>query len=151
LNCRDYQTVQRNKQDGYNELAKLLESAITKEVKDGIVSISYCPDNTCETFSMPSRNPEEKLCDFVYLYLYFVSDYYYLDDFRKKVGSEKIGAIIVRNERITTKNDHLQEVKDVIESMAKEYSIKATFVRYDESTRSETAIDIQSELKRIKR
>jgi hypothetical protein len=150
VGCKEQKVEQENKQDSYTEMKKILDSAITKDVKNGIVTIEYCPDNTCESFSMPSKNPTEKLNDFVCLYLYFVSDYYYLADFRKYISQEQVTKIILRNKQSILKNEQLQDAKDIIESLAKEYSIKATFVRYDESIRNEVVIDIKSELGKIK-
>ncbi len=151
LSCAKQKEIQENKKDSFKELTKLLDSAITRETKNGIITISYCPDNTCETFSMPRGNPIEKLSDFVYLYLYFVSDYSYLDTLRKRVAAEDVDTIILRNKQSTMANNQLEDAKKIIESLARDYSIKATFVRYDESARNEVNIDIRSELSRVKK
>ncbi len=100
---------------------------------------------------MPRGNPIEKLSDFVYLYLYFVSDYSYLDTLRKRVAAEDVDTIILRNKQSTMANNQLEDAKKIIESLARDYSIKATFVRYDESARNEVNIDIRSELSRVKK
>ena len=149
--CREQKVREQDGQDSYAELTRLLDSAITKDAKNGTLIIEYCPENTCESFSMPGKHPPEKLNDFAFLYLYFVSDYYYLDEFRKRVAPDRITEIIERNKRSTLRNERLQDVKDIIESLAMEYSIKVAFVRYDESKRNEFAIDIKSELRKMKK
>ena len=54
-------------------------------------SIEYCPDNTCDRFVAKNVVAEKNLGDFVYLYLYFFSDYYVLKDWR---ASEKSSATV---------------------------------------------------------
>jgi hypothetical protein len=132
-----------------SELTRLLGSDVATATKDGITTIEYCPDNTCESFSMPSGNPVEKLSDFVFLYLYSVSDYRVLDDFRRTVEPEQVTKIIERNSKEAKKN-RLQGAKHIIATLAEEYSIKAKFVRYDEHKRSEVDIDIAARLEKRK-
>jgi len=148
ISCKGEKIVQGNSKDSYKELRILLGSTITEDIKGGIVTIEYCPDNTCETFSMPDKYSKDKLSDFVYLYLYFISDYYYLDSFRKMVASEEINKIILRNKKSILINEQLKDAIDVMKFLVKEYSIKATFVRYDESERNEVVIDLKSVLEK---
>jgi hypothetical protein len=150
VDCKEQKMIKNNKQESFTDLKIILDSAITKFVKKGIVTIEYCPDNTCESFSMPSKYPTEILSDFVYLYLYFISDYYYLTDFKRNVSRGQVTKIILRNKKSTQKNEQLQDAKEIIESLAKEYSIIVTLVRYDESKRNEVIVDIKSELGIIK-
>ncbi len=149
IGCAEQKGKQESKQGTYTELVRLLGADINITIGNENTTIDYCPDNTCESFSMSSTNPTEKLSDFVFLYLYAVSDYRALDDFRKKVAQEQIIEIIRRDSQ-DIKNNKLQNANDVIESLAERYSITAKFVRYDESKRNEVVIDIKSRLKRLK-
>lgn len=140
---------QENKPDSYAELVRLLDSDISTATSNGTITIEYCPDNTCESFSMQTINPDERLSDFVFLYLYFVSDYYYLDNFRKKVEPEQVTKIIVRNSQDKNKKQ-LESSKHIMEALVDKYSIKAKFVRYDEHKRNEVDMNLKSHLEKLK-
>ncbi|MBI4710703.1 MAG: hypothetical protein HY759_06360 [Nitrospirae bacterium] len=150
IGCTEQKTNLESKQDSYIDLTRLLGADISTTIKNGIITIEYCPDNTCESFSMPRGNPKEKLIDFVYLYLYFISDYHVLDDFRKKIKLEQVTKIIQHNIQDINKQTLLKNAKDVMKTLVDKYQIKGKFVRYDEFKRNEVDIDIKSRLEKLK-
>lgn len=148
--CTEQKTSPESKEDSYTDLVRLLGNDISRTTKSGVTVIEYCPDNTCESFSIASGKPQEKLGDFVYLYLYFVSDYHVLDDFRKKVDPTQVSEIIQHNIREYDRGNQINSAKAVMEMLVYKYSIKANFVRYDELKKNEVAIDIKSHLEELK-
>ena len=109
--------------------------------------IEYCPDNTCESFRFKNNPPKDVLYNFMFLSLYYASDYFYLEKFKQE-NHEKLIRQIVEKERknlnIVGKAEYNleDEVKKVVRELIKQYSISFSFVRYDEKNRNVVPSDI---------
>lgn len=57
-----------------------LNQTLLEQIKFKHKEIRYCPDNTCEIFRMLEPEPPEIFAGFVFLYLYYKSDYIYLTE-----------------------------------------------------------------------
>lgn len=131
--------------NGVSDLAQLIGSDISTEHSHGTVVVSYCPDNTCESFSMPEAYPEEKLNDFVLLYLYYVSDYQSLATIRKNIQYAQIKKVLQKN--LTHDQDKSDNaVKPVLKNLASTYSINMQFIRYDEKQKNTKKVDIKNRI-----
>jgi len=69
--------------DPIQEINKSFPDSV-KVKKDGKKSVEFCPDNTCDFFASKGEVSLEELKDFAYLYIYFFSDYYVLDEWREE-------------------------------------------------------------------
>lgn len=116
--------------------------------KTEFLVIEYCPDNTCEIFKTPNADAVGAVSDFAYLYLYFVSKYYYLTDWKKLPEAKAIAIDILKRYRQCPETTHQTWVGCVLKFLSDKYSIKPTFVRYDEQVRNEEPIDLEVELAR---
>ena len=117
-----------------------------------INTIEYCPDNTCESFGSSATNDFEKLADFTYLYLYFVSDYNALSDFKTKTSHEHIVNLLKKyTDALSKEKKETQKAKDALRNLAKEYSIIVKFIRYDENKKNEVNIDLEKQLDQLSR
>ena len=63
--------------DALSLLSKLLGDSI-ELINDH--EIRFCPDNTCGVFRSDPSTDKEKLAEFVFLYLFHISNYKYLDN-----------------------------------------------------------------------
>jgi hypothetical protein len=137
----------KNNPDAAQLLIQQLGDAI--EINKEKNAISYCPDNTCDSFTSKDKSNESlnKLSDFTYIYLLHFSGYIYLEDF-KTSGEEYISAIMVRNMNTCPDINDIENAKCILRTLAKTYSIEITFIRYDEGGRWEVPIDLESELRR---
>ena len=120
---------------------------ITKD--SGKEIIAYCPDNTCEEFSVNKRVNLEPMAKFALIYLFYVSDYIYLSKDRHSQQGVLVTKILKNNTDGCKSKNKSQLVSCVLLSMVKEYGIRSTFIRYDEEKRNETPIDLSQQLKRL--
>ena len=127
-------------------LVRLFEQDISIEINGNIAKIEYCPDNTCESFSA-KKEALNKLADFTYLYLFFISDHIALQDF-KKTENGNISAILRQYSKQCVQDSTKQMAKCVMGYLMRQYTVRVTFVRYDEKTRNEVPVDIKKVLDR---
>jgi hypothetical protein len=105
--------------------------------------ITYCPDNTCESFSAPRSTSEDKLADFALTYLFYASNYSYLRDLVTRDGQAQAHAIVERNRGECVGDDELQLASCVLLTLARRQSIRVASVRYDEKVRSATPVELK--------
>ncbi len=115
-------------------------SLLKRELGDNIEvhsegEIRYCPDNTCEIFK--TKKPTLDLASFVYLYLYHISEYVYLNEsidglnaFRKNTLEESKIKKSMLNYCVNEK----KSVECVLNGMKQTLGISLCFGRYDEET-----------------
>jgi hypothetical protein len=102
------------------------------EVKSD-TEIWYCPDNTCEIFTVNKFNPN--FTTFIYLYLYHQSGYVYLT---MDLGANKaFRKLAIEEPKIRLKVDSYcpQKIKSpacILKAMKQEMAISVCFGRYDE-------------------
>lgn len=131
-------------------LRQLLGDALNISRKK-VTAIEYCPDNTCEVFRIRTKGTQQALADFAFLYLYHVSDYEVLSEFRE-MPKAKESAKLIRTEKRGKKCEGFREgqaVKCILRELAARHSISLGLVRYDERARIEEPMDLETELARI--
>ena len=127
----------------YNTAA-VLEDLMSDDSFEVINSheIRFCPDNTCEIFRSGQNTTKQQLFDFIFLYLFHLSEYIYLSDesFGKtpfKVSGKKFEPKIQSRYKHLCVSDHKDAIC-VVEAMKKTFGIKVTFGRYDEGQFNES-------------
>lgn len=144
----EYALDQSDEVDSAVILEKHLNNFISIKINE-LESIEYCPDNTCESFRKTTKDSFDKLADFSFIYLFSVSDYYALSNFKEKDGLPYIHEIMDRNKSGCDTGKGKELVKCILLSMSDKYSIKIFFIRFDEYSRNEVEIDLQEQIERL--
>ncbi|MBU0679886.1 MAG: hypothetical protein KKD73_00540 [Proteobacteria bacterium] len=112
--------------------------------RNGNCSIEFCPDNTCEFYEAKKDVSYEELADFFYIYTYFFSDYYTLNEWRNKdEARETARKVLARDayKQCKGKND-MMTAQCILLKISNGQNIKMYFVRDDENERHLVPIDI---------
>ena len=131
--------------DPLQEISKSFPDTITIK-ENGKKSIEFCPDNTCDLFVAKKKVSVDVIKDFSYLYIYFFSDYYALDDWRKSKSATFIADKILKkpNYQLCKNGDQRQKARCLLRYLYKKNQIEVHAVRYDENIRSTEKINIES-------
>jgi hypothetical protein len=130
--------------DPLHELQKGFPNSIRVNA-DGEKSIEFCPDNTCHYFVAGKRISLETMKDFAYLYIFFFSDYYALDEWRNRKESIEVAKkILSKSNYCNCKNDEESAARCILRKLSQNNQIKLYFVRYDEGKRNLVPEDIIS-------
>lgn len=124
-------------------LSKNFPNSIRIETDDRL-SIEFCPDNTCEIFISNKKTFIDKLRDFTYVYLYFFSTYYILEEWRKGEEPTNIARRILSKipyQDCRREAEH-ETARCLLLRLSREGRIKMYFVRYDEGQRNVVEQDI---------
>jgi len=128
--------------DPLQELKGSFPDSIKMNVGGG-KSIEFCPDNTCDYFVAGKNISLETLKDFAYLYVFFFSDYFVLDEWRNRKESMAIAKKILSKPDYRDCNKEEEDAaRCILRKLAQTYKIKLYFVRYDESKRNLVPEDI---------
>jgi hypothetical protein len=109
----------------------------TVEVKNKGHLLEFCPDGTCDGFVTTGNMSVPTLKDFAYLYIYFFSDYTFLDEWRSKEDAKNTAEHILSKPKYRScKNENSREAaRCVLRDLSKGGRVKLIFVRYDEGER----------------
>ena len=99
--------------------------------------LEFCPDGTCDGFVTTGTISVLTLKDFAYLYVYFFSDYTFLDDWRSKEEAKNTAdQVLAKAQYRNCKNEKSREAaRCVLRDLSKGGRVKLIFVRYDEGER----------------
>jgi hypothetical protein len=111
-----------------------------------VKSIEFCPDNTCELIVAKKGVCIDNLKDFAYLYIYFFSDYFVLDDWRKSKKAALVAEKILSKPKYQwcKNSDQQRTARCILRHLSKKGRIELYAVRYDENERSLVNIEINS-------
>jgi len=112
--------------------------------------IKYCPDNTCDEFRGGPGKQLEDVADFAFLYLWYISDYAYLESWRQQSSQPEVQASLARLASTCSKAEEHERVVCTLRRLARDAEIQVFFIRYDEGQVSEERVDLDSELNRSK-
>jgi hypothetical protein len=101
--------------------------------------LEFCPDNTCDGFVAGEDVSSIALRDFTYLYIYFLSDYYVLQQWRSQAESKKVAdRVLSKPEYRDCRNQKEpgEAGRCVMRQLSAGGKIKLIFVRYDENMRN---------------
>lgn len=118
------------------------------ELKNKGKLLEFCPDNTCDGFITQESVPLPTLRDFAYLYIYFFSDYTYLEDWRATDGARNTAErVLSKPEYRNCKKDTSREsARCILLDLAQNGKIKLIFVRYDENQRNVVPRNLAGEI-----
>jgi hypothetical protein len=102
---------------------------------DSIV-VEYCPDNTCDLFTLDDPAGSQVLQDFAYAYLLGASTYIYLKSFQADVDSSATKSVLGRYSSHCPQEPMIQAARCVITYLLDKHPIRVSFVRYDEGERN---------------
>lgn len=110
----------------------------------GRTVVEYCPDNTCERYSIKGEN-ELVLADFALAYLYGISEYVYLREFQARTDLPEVKALFKRYRTQCPQSTPRQAARCVAMTLARSNHIKASFVRYDEGAERVERISVEGQ------
>jgi hypothetical protein len=133
-------------------LKKTLGEAINVRLDSTGALAKYCPDNTCEVFRSHNKQAKSPVADFALLYLYYVSDYAVLAEFRKMPEAAQAAERLLSQlgKRVCASASQVETIKCAVRHLGKRHNISLLFVRYDEQVRSEVPKSLEQELSRLK-
>ena len=99
--------------------------------------LEFCPDGTCDGFVTSGNFSVPTLKDFAYLYVYFLSDYTFLGEWRSKEEAKTTAdQILAKPQYRNCMNENSREAaRCVLRDLSKGGRVKLIFVRYDEGER----------------
>jgi len=121
--------------DPMKQLSKTFPDTVAIKNKGRL--LEFCPDGTCDGFVTAGNMSVPTLKDFAYLYVYFFSDYTFLDEWRSKEEAKNTaGQILAKPQYKNCKNENSHEAaRCVLRDLSKGGRVKLIFVRYDEGER----------------
>ena len=125
-----------------HELGATFGDSVTISSKGDLATVEYCPDNTCEVFSLRASYAALPLQDFAFAYLLGVSEYIYLKDFRANTNSPATRAVLGRYRSHCQQSITRVAARCIVGYLARKYPIRASFVRYDEGERNVVPIPL---------
>lgn len=110
--------------------------------------LEFCPDNTCDGFVSSIGVPVAELKEFAYLYIFYFSDFIYLQDWRRQPEPKKVAEQILSNPAYDKcKNlTKVETARCLLLDRSRGGRIKLIFVRYDENQRNVVLEDIRKEV-----
>lgn len=120
----------------------------TIELKNKGKLLEFCPDNTCDGFVAAGPVSVGTMKDFAYLYVYFFSDYYILQEWRKQEEATKaVEGVLSQPEYRSCRSANSREAaRCVLLDLSRNGKIRVIFIRYDENQRNVVRKDIIKEL-----
>lgn len=120
----------------YREINKSFPDSLHVEANDQR-TIEFCPDNTCDLFVGTKRIPSEKLMDFAYIFIYYFSDYYVLEEWRGRDEPLQIARKILEKPlyKLCKKDLDKETARCVLRRLSQQAQIKLYEVRHDEKAR----------------
>ena len=119
-----------------HELDRVFPSDIQIIEKDELTVVEYCPDNTCEVFTVVGPADAYDVQDFAYAYLLTASTYYYLESFQKDIRSESTAAVVKRHSAHCPEGSIADAARCIMARLGAKYVIRVEFVRFDEGERN---------------
>lgn len=129
--------------DPLQEINRFFTDSVSVETNDDF-SIEFCPDNTCVFVVANKRVSLEILKDFAYLYVYFFSTYYVLDEWRNQEQPKLIAKQILSKDLYRNCKSDVEEqaARCLLCEWSRTSNIQLYAVRYDENVRSLDRVDI---------
>jgi hypothetical protein len=105
-------------------------------IRTDSIAVEYCPDNTCDLFTLDDPAGSQVLQDFAYAYLLGASTYIYLKPFQADVDSSATKSVLGRYSSHCPQEPLVQAARCVITYLLDKHPIRVSFVRYDEGERN---------------
>lgn len=108
-----------------------------------LTELSYCPDNTCDVFSMPLSIDHDEFYDFVLMYLYYKSGYLYLEEIKDRYWAEHIDHISDKYSAGMSKPSDDMDIDCILKTLALKNDITVVFFRNDENVKQITPVALK--------
>jgi hypothetical protein len=105
-------------------------------VQTDSITVEYCPDNTCNSFTIDDPAGSEVLQDFAYAYMLGASSYIYLKQFQTDTDSTATKSVLRRYNAHCPQEPLAQAARCIVMYLMDKHPIRVSFVRYDEGERS---------------
>ena len=125
-----------------HELTSAFPDTVQVSTKGTTITVEYCPDNTCEIFTLSGQPASLPLQDFAFAYLFGVSEYVYLEPFQSNSSSLAVRTVLGRYGNDCPQQPARAAARCVVGLLAKRHAIQASFVRYDEGERNVVPISL---------
>jgi hypothetical protein len=125
-----------------HELVAALGPDVAVSYKGETATVEYCPDNTCEVFTLKSNEPLGLVQDFAFAYLFAYSSYAYLKGFQSSPQTEPVLSVLARYRESCSRRSSEEAAKCVVAWVAMHHDVQAHFVRFDEGKRHSTPISL---------
>ncbi len=110
--------------------------------QDKTIKVEFCPDNTCYAFESTRNVSDEEFAGFIYLYLFYSSNYVYTEAWQKDPKNALMAAGIAS--KISSKSCRKVSGAEaglcVLNAYIAEKRVKISDVRYDENERVVTPV-----------
>ena len=140
-------SVDKDMRSGANSSLQVIQASFPDTVRiatDGKQAFTFCPDNTCDLIEGDDGVSAVALHDFFFLFIYYFSDYYVLNDWRSLDHPTEIAlAIRGKKEYESCRNrQQLADARCVLLHLSKKDRIAAYAIRYDEGAESRISYDL---------
>jgi hypothetical protein len=125
-----------------HELASSFGDMVQVTSIRGSTTVEYCPDNTCEAFTLSGPSAALTIQDFAFAYLLGVSDYIHLEPFRSNPFEPSVQSVLSRYRKQCSQRSERAAARCIVGVLAKRHPIRASFVRYDEGERNAVPISL---------
>ena len=125
-----------------HELTSAFPDNVQVSSEGATTTVEYCPDNTCEVFTLSGKSASLPLQDFALAYLFGVSEYVYLEPFQSSSSSLAVRTVLGRYKSDCPQQPARAAARCVVGLLAKRHAIQASFVRYDEGERNVVPISL---------
>ncbi|MGE8224371.1 MAG: hypothetical protein ACN6RK_01175 [Stenotrophomonas sp.] len=125
-----------------HELTSTFGDTVQVTSSRGSTTVEYCPDNTCEVFTLLGPVAELTIQDFAFAYLLGVSEYIYLEAFQSSGTTPAVQAVLTRYRKHCSQQSSRAAARCIVGFLAKRHPIQASFVRYDEGEHNVVPISL---------
>ncbi len=101
--------------------------------------VRYCPDNTCDQFR-GREGSASSVQDFALVYLWYVSDYVALGEWRKRETPRQVLSVVEKNADGCRSEG--PRIKCALLNLARTGAIRVSFIRYDEGGVAEVPVSL---------
>jgi hypothetical protein len=128
-------------------LQKEFPGSISAFHSSGKYVLTYCPDNTCEKFQARKLSDASATADFLLLYLAYFSGYVVLEDWAPNEKTlQLIKDVIEKEPYAMCRRTTAAESARCILTNLNNRRVSVSFVRFDESSKSTSALDVRPAL-----
>ena len=142
----DYGLAENGDFDPLQEITNRFPGSIEFKAKGRV--LEFCPDNTCDGFKAAQGVTREELREFAYLYIYFLSDYAYLREWREGAEARATSERVLSRPqyRGCRADSSITTARCALRLLSADGRIKLLFIRYDENHRNVVHRDLAREL-----
>ena len=125
-----------------HELDEEFPGMVSASNMGGSIVVEYCPDNTCEVFTVAVPADIQEIQDFAFMHLFTRSPYNYLKEFRQSGRTGRLGAVLDRYSAGCPQVQAQEAARCVMNRIAAKYEIQVEFIRYDEGGRHTGSVNL---------